>query len=60
MKKISQTAIMTIAGGAIAGLSFLAGRKEGIEIGKKMADPISEQIGYVKALGDIAKNIANK
>lgn len=60
MNKLSQTAVTSLVCGAVAGLSFLAGRKEGVEIGKKMANPLSEQIGYVKALGDIAKNIANK
>ena len=56
--KLSQTSIMAIAGGAIAGISYLAGRKEGIEIGKTMGHQISEQIGYLKALKDFA-DIAN-
>lgn len=57
MKKLSQTSIMAIAGGAIAGISYLAGRKEGIEIGKTMGNRISEQIGYLKALKDFADRV---
>lgn len=58
--KLSQTTVMALAGGLIAGVSYIAGRKEGIEIGKTKTNHVSEQIGYLRALNDIVNSVTKK
>lgn len=60
MKKLSPVAIKIVACAALAGVSYLAGRKEGFEVGKENANSLSEQIGYMKALSDVAKQMTGR
>lgn len=54
-EQLTKTVVMAVAGGALAGISFLAGRKEGIQIARELNSK-SESVGYMRALSDIAKN----
>ena len=47
--ELSRAALMAVAGGVIAGVSFIAGKREGSTVGVKKLD-VAINIGYAKGL----------
>lgn len=47
--ELSRAALMAVAGGVIAGVSFIAGKREGSTVGTKKLD-MAINIGYAKGL----------
>ena len=60
---LNGTAKKVLVGGALMGIGYLAGRIDGYKSAKEKCVEllqVSEQVGYMKALNDIANNVARK